>query len=489
MRVLQVAAEAHPLVKTGGLADVLGALPAALQALPGAVVDCRLLLPGWPAVMQGLRQLSLVTALGPCFGAAQVRLMRGHMPDSGLQVYVVDAPLLYGRAGNPYHDARGADWPDNLQRFGLLGWAAAQLAAPGLDPQWSPQLLHAHDWHAGMACAYLKAHACEVPCVFTVHNLAYQGLFPHQDSALLGLSSRFMSPAGLEFHGQLSFMKAGLKFGDAITTVSPTYAKEITTTAMGCGLDGVLRSRVSVLHGILNGIDNEAWNPQTDPVLTQHYSASNLSGKAACKAALQAEVGLSLEASTPVLLALSRMTSQKGLDLLLEALPQVLELGVQVVVQGAGDPVLESAFGKAAKSHPGRVAALIGYDESRAHRLLAGSDLLVMPSRFEPCGLTQLYALRYGTLPIVRATGGLADTIIDLDSALASRPESPGNGFTFEESTAGDLAKAIGRAVLTWQQPQRRRALQAVGMGQDFSWASSARQYLGLYGGLLPAAA
>ena len=307
MNVLHVAAEAHPLLKTGGLADVLGALPQALQAQGG--LDTRLLLPGWPAVLQGVVDLRPVATLGPCFGAARVELLLAQMPGSGLPVYVIQAPMLYGKAGNPYHDPAGESWPDNLQRFGLLGWVAAQLAAGGLDPAWQPALVHAHDWHAGMACAYLKAHTAPTATVFTVHNLAYQGLFPHPDGALLGLSSRYMSSAGLEYHGQISFMKAGLKFADRLTTVSPTYAREITTPAFGCGLDGVLRSRADALTGILNGIDDEEWNPLTDSALAHRYGPRDLKGKALCKRALQAEAGLPVDAQAPLVLALQLGTT------------------------------------------------------------------------------------------------------------------------------------------------------------------------------------
>jgi len=480
MRVLQVGAEAHPLIKTGGLADVLGALPQALQAQGG--LDVRLLLPGWPAVLQGVQNLQPVTSIGPCFGAARVRLLQAKMLGSGLAVYVIDAPLLYGRPDNPYHDAAGQEWPDNLQRFGLLGWVALQLAAGGLDPGWVPDLVHAHDWHAGMVCAYLKAHACSVPSVFTVHNLAYQGLFPHQDSPLLGLSARFMSSAGLEYHGQLSFMKAGLKFADRLTTVSPRYAREICTPEFGCGLDGVLRSRAQALSGILNGIDAGVWDPAHDTALARPYHRADLSGKAVCKAALQAELGLPVDPDVPLVLALSRLTAQKGLDLLLGALPILLEQGAQLAVQGTGDPGLEAALLRAASAYPGRLAVLIGYDEARAHRLMAGADLLVVPSRFEPCGLTQMYALRYGTLPLVRTTGGLADTVAGEGDEHPNGLER--NGFTFTEPTAAALRAALTQALTTWRDEAQRRTLQWAGMGQDFSWTASALAYRALYDAL-----
>jgi len=483
MNVLHVAAEAHPLLKTGGLADVLGALPQALQAQGG--LDTRLLLPGWPAVLQGVVDLRPVATLGPCFGAARVELLLAQMPGSGLPVYVIQAPMLYGKAGNPYHDPAGESWPDNLQRFGLLGWVAAQLAAGGLDPAWQPALVHTHDWHAGMACAYLRAHAAPTATVFTVHNLAYQGLFPHPDGALLGLSSRYMSSAGLEYHGQISFMKAGLKFADRLTTVSPTYALEITTPAFGCGLDGVLRSRADALTGILNGIDDLHWNPLTDDALAYRYGPHDLKGKALCKRALQAEAGLPVDAQAPLVLALSRLTEQKGLDLLLAALPTLLHEGAQLVVQGTGDPALEAAFVSAARSHPGQVSVCIGYDEDRAHRLMAGADLIAVPSRFEPCGLTQLYGLRYGTLPVVRHVGGLADTVREVD--VVEEALRPANGFVFDRDDPDALLQALERAASAWRYRPRRAALQHAGMLQDASWAAPARAYASLYGTLAQA--
>ena len=478
MRVLHVAAEVYPLVKTGGLADVVAALPAA-QARARATV--RLLLPGTAPILDALARKTTVAEFGPSFGAARVQVVRGQLPGgSGLSAYVVDAPLLYRRAGGPYHDEAGHEWPDNLQRFGLLGWVGAQLGAGGLDPAWQPDIVHAHDWHAALACAYLRAHpVSSVRSVFTVHNLAYQGLFPMADAHLLGLCSRWLTSAGLEFHGQLSFMKAGLKFADRVTTVSPGYAREIATHEFGCGLDGVIRSRGAEVAGILNGIDTQVWDPAADAAIAQPYSIADVTaGKAACKAALHKELGLDQDSGAPLVLSLSRLTAQKGLDLLLQAMPGLLRDGLQVVVQGSGDAALETAFAAAARAHPGRVAALIGYDEARAHRLMAGADLLAVPSRFEPCGLTQMYALRYGTLPVVHRVGGLADTVADADEPPRGRE---GNGFTFVRGTAPDLAAALGRAAAAWRDPARRSALQQRGMAQDLSWDGPARQYLALY--------
>jgi starch synthase len=481
MRVLHVAAEVFPLVKTGGLADVVAALPVALA---NAGADARLLLPGLLPMLDAVQHAKTVIDLGACFGAARVRLLRGRMPGNQLPVYLVDAPLLYRRPGSPYHASDGSDWPDNLQRFGLLGWAAAQIGAGELDAGWTPSVVHAHDWHAAMSCAYLRAHGAgdddgDVLSVFTVHNLAYQGLFPLEDRALLGLSAAFMSPEGIEYHGQLSFMKAGLKFADRITTVSPTYAREIATPEFGAGLDGVVRRRASVVSGILNGIDPEVWNPATDPALVQRYDAAQPGGKAACKAALQREFGLAEDAAAPLFGAVSRLSAQKGLDLLLAALPGLLEQGAQVVVQGSGEPSLEAAFRMAASAHPGRVAVHVGYDEDRAHRIFAGVDFVLVPSRFEPCGLTQMYGLRYGSLPVVRRVGGLADTVIDAsDEALA---RDTATGFVFTHANAHDLQGAARRAIGAWREPTWRAQLVRRAMAQNFSWDGPARRYLELY--------
>ena len=473
MKVLHVAAEIYPLVKTGGLADVVAALPVA-QAAQGA--DVRLLLPGPPAVLDSVQGARTVMDIGPCFGALRVRLLLARLPGSQLPVYVLEAPYLYRRAGSPYQDSAGEEWPDNLQRFALLGWVAAHLAAADADPQWVPDVVHAHDWHAAMTCAYMAEHPpTQAASIFTVHNLAFQGLFPMHDWAMLGLASRLMSPAGLEFHGQLSFMKAGLKFADRITTVSPSYAREIATHEFGCGLDGVIRGRGTNVSGILNGIDDALWDPAHDPAIAHRYDAQQLQGKQDCRRALQAELGLDVDADGLLITAVSRLTSQKGLDLILAALPALLQAGVQLAVQGTGEPALEAAFRMAQQAHPGRVHAHIGYDESRAHRLMAGADAIAVPSRFEPCGLTQMYGLRYGTLPIVRRVGGLADTVSDDGSAR------PATGFVFDAATPAALERCVLRAVALRRDPAGWRARQIAAMGQALSWAAPARQYLELY--------
>ncbi len=477
MKILHVAAEVFPLVKTGGLADVVGALPPALQR---AGADVRLLLPGLPAIADAVLHQKPVCALGALFGAGRVHLRLGQLPYSHLPVYVIDAPYLYRRPGGPYQDNSGAEWADNLQRFALLGWVAAHLAAGELDPAWVPEVMHAHDWHAGMACAYAAQNpVAPAASVYTVHNLAFQGLFSTGDFPLLGLPVRFLSAAGIEYHGQLSFMKAGLQFADRVTTVSPNYAREIATPAFGCGLDGVVRSRGAEISGILNGIDYDVWDPSRDTAIARRYDALDLEGKAQCKAALQAEAGLVADPAAMLCGVVSRLTEQKGLDLVLAALPALLEHGGQLMLQGTGDASLEAGFRLAERTYPGRVAVRIGYDEMFAHRIVAGCDAMLVPSRFEPCGLTQMYALRYGTLPIVRRVGGLADTVVDATAAAVDRDGA--TGFVFDEPHPAALANTFGRAAQTWREAPAWRRLMAAGMRQVLSWDGPAAEYLKLY--------
>ena len=480
MRLLQVAAEVFPLVKTGGLADVMGALP---QALAAQGHEVRLLLPGLPAIADAVLHQRPVCSLGAIFGAGRVDLRLGQLPYSHLPVYVVDAPYLFRRRGSPYQDSRGVEWPDNVQRFGLLGWVAAHLAAGELDPTWMPEVMHAHDWHAAMACAYVAANpAVEASTVFTVHNLAYQGLFPAGDFHLLGLPARMMHATGLEFHHQLSFMKGGLKFADRVTTVSPTYAQEIGTPEHGAGLHGVIQGRAATVSGILNGVDGEVWNPASDPALPHRYSADDLAGKALCKRALQRRMGLA-EDDEPMLMAVvSRLSGQKGLDLLLEALPSLLGRGVQLALLGTGEPALEAAFRQMAASRPLQVAVHIGYDEAWAHQMIGAADVVLVPSRFEPCGLTQLYGLRYGTLPIVRRVGGLADTVVDAHEATLA--DDTATGFAFDAATPAALDDAVRRAQALRGRADVWRRVMRRAMAQEFSWSAAATQYTRLYGAL-----
>jgi starch synthase len=468
MRVLHVAAEIYPLVKTGGLADVVAALPPALAA---AGADVRLLLPALPPILDAVQSARPVLDIGTAFGALRVRLLLARMPGTGLPVYLVDAPHLYRRGGGPYQAADGSEWPDNIRRFALLGWVAAHLAADDADPEWVPDVVHAHDWHAAMSCAYIADHPpTRAASVYSVHNMAFQGVFPPNDWGLLGLSSRFMSPSGLEYHGQISFMKAGLKFADRVTTVSPTYAHEISTHEFGCGLDGVIRGRGAAVSGILNGIDDTVWNPATDPSLAERYDAERLQGKRTNRRALQAQLGLVADDNALLLTVVSRLTSQKGLDLVLAALPALVRDGVQFAVQGTGEPTLEAAFRMAQEMHPERVRVHIGYDEARAHQLIAGADVIAVPSRFEPCGLTQMYGLRYGTVPVVRRVGGLGDTVSDGRT-----------GIVFDAATPAAFEAAVRRAITLRQEDAAWTAMMCAGMAQELSWARPAREYLALY--------
>lgn len=477
MKVLHVAAEMYPWVKTGGLADVVGALPTAL-ARRGA--DVRVLLPGLPAFTEALSEARTVCDFGAVFGAGRVRLRCGHLHGLPERAYLIDAPYLYRRGGGPYEAQPGRPWDDNLQRFALLGWVAANLAAGDADRGWAPQLVHAHDWHAGMGSAYSALHgAGHAATVFTIHNLAFQGLFPGGDFHLLGLPSVFMAPAALEYHGQVSFMKAGLKFSDRITTVSPTYAREIATHDFGAGLDGVIRSRLADLSGIVNGIDDRVWDPARDSALAARFDRVELGGKAVNKAALQHELGLAPQPQAMLFGVVSRLTAQKGLDLLLDAMPALLREGAQLALQGTGEPGLEQAYQALAQAHPGQVAARIGYDEPLAHRLIAGVDAILVPSRFEPCGLTQLYGLRYGTVPVVRHVGGLADTVLDVDVA-AGRGET-GTGFVFHAASPRALEEAMLRAARLRERPQAWQAVMQAGMVQDLSWAAAAQAYEQVY--------
>jgi starch synthase len=435
--------------------------------------------------MDGVQGVRLVATIGACFGAVNVRLLLGRMPQTELPVYVVDAPYLYRRGGSPYQDSQGQEWSDNLQRFALLGWIAAHLAADDADPAWVPHIVHAHDWHAAMACAYMANHgATAARSVYTVHNLAFQGLFPMRDWHMLGLPSDLLSADGLEFHGQLSFMKAGLRFAHHITTVSPTYAQEITTHAFGYGLEGVMRSREGHISGILNGIDTDIWNPAKDPAIAMRYDRMQMKGKLECRRALQVELGLALDPDALLVTIVSRLTSQKGLDLVLAALPEWVAGGVQLAVQGTGEPALEAAFRMAQLAHPGRVHVHIGYDEPRAHRLVAGADAIAVPSRFEPCGLTQMYGLRYGTLPIVRRVGGLADTVRD-DAGPGGDAALPANGFVFDAATPAALVQVMQRAVAAKKVGDPWASRMAAAMTESLSWDEPARDYLRLYGRLI----
>ncbi len=469
IRVLAVASEIYPLVKTGGLADVTGALPAALAAED---VEIHTLVPGYPGVLDALETATPVMAIDALFGGP-ARVLAASA--AGLRLFVLEAAHLYNRPGNPYVGPDGRDWPDNAQRFAALGQVAARLA-PGA-PGFAPDLVHVHDWQAGLALAYLHYAGGPRPgTVMTVHNLAFQGRMPAHLLGELGLPEAAYSIDGVECYGSIGFLKAGLLFADRITTVSPSYAAEICTPAGGEGLDGLLRSRAAVLSGILNGIDTTVWNPSADPHIPAKFSVNRLPRRRLNKAALQRR--LRLEANPAALLfgVVSRLTYHKGMDLLLAALPGLLAQGAQLALLGSGDAVFEQGFTVAAASNPGRVGIETGYDEDLAHLIQAGCDALLVPSRFEPCGLTQLCALRYGAIPVVARTGGLADTVIDANPAALAAGVATGVQFAVPA-----LADAIERTAGLWQNAAGWTRMQRNGMRADNSWTRSAAQYAELY--------
>ena len=487
MRILQVSAEIFPLHKTGGLADIAGALPAALNA---AGCDVRVLLPGFPAIRAGLEDAALVGTFATPWGDT-VEVLYGHLPAlarGGLQqgAYVLIAPSLYDRAGNPYEDAHKQAYADNHRRFAVLGLAAAHLAH-GLDNLWRAQLVHSHDWHAGLASAYLAFwpdHAApKVPSVFTVHNLAYQGVFGPEYFGDLGLPGKAFNVHGMEFHGQLSFMKAGLHYADHITTVSPTYAREIQGPEQGCGLDGLLRLRQQNLTGILNAVDDMVWSPSTDHSIAHNFDTRRMIGKAQSKSALQLEVGLAQEAEAPLFAVVSRLTEQKGLPLVLAAMDEIVARGGQLLVLGSGETWLEQAFVAQSQAQPDKVAVRLGYDEAFAHRIFAGSDVTLVPSRFEPCGLTQMYGLKYGSLPLVRRVGGLADTVVDTD--LETLEDRTATGFVFEAFDETHYRRAVRRAFALYHRRTEWNRVRQTGMRLAFDWPSAAQHYVQLYDRLI----
>ncbi len=480
MRVLFASSEVFPLVKTGGLADVSGALPASLIE---AGQDVRVLLPGYAAAMDKAEDKRDVGSLGDPLGlGVEARLVEGRLPGAGVPVWLIDCPALYHRSGGPYQDADGADYADNALRFGLLSWAAAHLCTGGSPVPWWPDVLHCHDWQTGLAPAYLKAWdvADRPATVFTIHNIAYQGLFPAETVPRLGLPWDFYSMAGLEYWNTMSFLKAGLVYSDKLTTVSPRYAREIQSAPHGCGMEGVLAERSADLVGILNGADYGVWTPENDPYLDHRYAPlDHVAGKAANKAALQAELGLEQNAGAPLLVIVSRLNDLKGMDLVLAVLPAILRQGAQLAVVGTGDRALEDGFKAVAAANPSQVAVNIGYSEALAHKLMAGGDILVMPSRFEPCGLTQFYAMRYGTIPLVHVTGGLADTVID--TSYDGLMTGTATGFAFEHANAGAFQWTVERALGMYRQKDQWRKVQLSCVTQDFTWERSAARYVELY--------
>ncbi len=473
LKVLSIASEVYPLIKTGGLADVAGALPAALAR---ENVDVLTLLPGYPQVVAKLESAEVVHSYSRLFGGpARLLAAKG----AGLDLLVIEAPHLYGRPGNPYLGPDGKDWTDNALRFGALARVGADIGKGALSA-FEPDVVHAHDWQAALTSAYLHYDGGRRPgTVLTIHNLAFQGHFPVALLGPLGLPEDAMTIEGVEYFGGVGFLKAGLQLSDRITTVSPTYAREIMTPEFGMALEGLLKARSEVVEGIVNGIDDAVWNPATDKALAQNFSALRIDMRPRNRAALQQKLGLATGLDAPLFGVVSRLTSQKGLDLLLAALPALIARGAQLAVLGAGEKSIEEGFAAAAQVHRGAVGCFFGYDEQLAHLLQAGADFLVVPSRFEPCGLTQLCALRYGAPPIVARVGGLADTVIDANEAALTA--GVGTGIQFHPPSVGELEHALHRALAIYRDTPTMRRLRLNGMRADVSWRSPAKRYAALY--------
>ncbi|MEL7272391.1 MAG: glycogen synthase GlgA [Pseudomonadota bacterium] len=476
MNILFVASECAPFVKTGGLADVIGALPKALGQLGHSV---RILLPAYPALDTvkdgGVCVISRLDLFG---GAVQLVASTAE----GLDLLLLDAPHLYDRKGTIYLDEEGEDWTDNHLRFGALSQVATQVMLKGAGG-WKPDLLHAHDWQAGLAPFYLEQMGADFPTVTTIHNIAFQGLFDADTRHALGIIDADFTMEKTEYWGKLSFLKAGLTSSDAITTVSPTYAQELMQPAFGMGLEGLLQHRQDDLSGILNGIDTDIWNPATDKHLVSTYTSRSFKRRGANRAALEERFGLAPQDNAPLFCVISRLTRQKGLDVLLDALPHLLYRGAQLALLGTGDRDLEEGFAAAAQKHAGQIGVEIGYDENLAHLLQGGADSIVIPSRFEPCGLTQLYGLRYGCLPLVANTGGLADTVVDATPQTLRAKTA--TGFVCDPGHGDSLRAALDRACDVFAQPNKWGQMRRTAMAQVVDWDNSARQYEALYRSLM----
>ena len=475
-RVLFVTPEAFPLIKSGGLGDVSGALPPALRSL-GA--DVRILLPGYPEVLEGarLRRVGKTYRFFP--SQDPVQLLRGRMPDGETPLFVVDCPALFRRPGTPYQDAQGRDWVDNVWRFAALAHTALLLSTGKGPLRWIPDIVHCNDWPCGLTPAYMAHAGSQARSLMSVHNLAFPGSFPEEFVSAVGLPPSSYQLEGVEFYQTFSFLKAGLHYADAINTVSPSYAREIQTPEFGCGFDGLLTARRNTLSGILNGIDMALWDPATDPHLDNNYDVDTLKNKQSNTRALRRRLGLPTSARAPLLGMVSRLTQQKGADLLPALMQELIDTSAQLIVLGTGERGIEEKLKTLQDAIPDRVRVIIGYDESLAHQIEAGADLFLMPSRFEPCGLSQMYSMRYGTPPVVRATGGLADSVVDAGK-LTLRNASA-TGFCFGETTVKSFEGGVRRGMTARQDKKTWQQIQRSGMQLDFSWESSASTYMDLY--------
>jgi starch synthase len=476
MNILFASAEAHPLIKTGGLADVAGSLPRAIRRLKH---DIRLILPAYQQILKQPGKFTLVAHLKLEGVNQPVRILSGRLPGSTVPLYLVDSPEHFDREGNPYSMKKGSVWPDNAERFSVFCRAiqAIAMGTAGLD--WRPELVHCNDWQTALVPPLLAAENNRPATVFTIHNLAYQGLYDWKIFKKLKLPAHFWSMEAMEFHNQFSFIKGGLVFADWLTTVSPTYAEEIQTSEFGYGLQGLIGHRKNTLTGIVNGVDYTVWNPGRDLNIPVQYNQRSLFHKTENKCALQEHFALPVDNSVPVFSVISRLVEQKGIDLIMDIVPLLVKQNAQLVVLGSGDGQLETALRKAAVKYPRNIGVFIGYDEALAHQIEAGADIFLMPSRFEPCGLNQIYSQRYGTVPIVRHTGGLVDTVTDTTpETLANKTAT---GFSFQAATPAALGETVQRALLYYREPDTWTQIICAGMKQDFSWKRSAEQYIELY--------
>ena len=480
LRVLFVTPEIYPLCKTGGLGDVSAALPAALHVLQ---LDIRILIPGYPQVMSGITHKVKVAEFHNLTHFPHTTLLSANLTTSAsnsVPIFIIDCPDLYQREGSPYLDATGLDWPDNALRFGLLSKIGAILASDASPLTWRPHIAHCNDWQSGLTPAYLNYHQGQkAASLMTIHNLAFQGVFPVENVEQLGLPATCFDINGVEYFGSMSFLKAGLYYAHHITTVSPSYAKEIQKAPLGFGMQGLLAARHENITGIINGIDINEWNPATDPHIACNYTSKTLPDKANNKTTLQKKVGLTIDPYIPLFGAISRFSHQKGYDLLLQVASQLTKLPVQLVILGSGDAVLEHELAKLAKTYPGKIAVHIGFNERLSHLIEAGADCFLMPSRFEPCGLNQMYSQRYATPPLVHATGGLSDTVVDFTPMTLA--DGSASGFVFYNMTADNLLTTIKRAADTFHNKDTWQLLQKNGMAKDFNWRSSAAKYREIY--------
>lgn len=477
MRLLFVTSEIFPLIKTGGLADVSGALPIALSA---SGVDIQILLPAYRGILSQCKAPRLLGTL-QVFYDIRCDIYQTQLPGTELPLLLVDCPQLYDRDGGPYNHPLHGEWQDNPLRFGVLSKVAAMLSVPNMLQPWLPDLVHCNDWQSGITPYYMQQMGSPAKSVFSIHNLAFQGNFHPDWRHRLTLNNADFQPYGYEFYGHLSFMKAGLFYANALSTVSPTYAKEIQTDQFGFGLQGLLQHRNHELTGILNGIDTQVWNPETDTFLPAHYSALDLSGKDTIKQALQKELGLEITPHVPLLGVVSRLTHQKGLDILVDIAHELLADGCQLAVLGSGEPELEQQYLALMHQYPGQVAVTIGYNEPLSHRIMAGTDIFVMPSRFEPCGLNQMYGLRYGTIPVVANTGGLADSVTGGMVSGNGEISCTMTGLVLAENNPWTLLGTLRQATHIYANSGQWKQLQKQAMGQDVSWETSAKHYLDMY--------